>query len=77
MNNLTKNDSQTIVNIIHGNGGGLTNPKPFENDIFLFDTYLAGTSHIEGIEELEKYINTCDKLEFFLKSQTKFMMKEQ
>lgn len=39
-------------------------PKPFERDIFLFDTYVAGTTHIEGIEELEPYLNIDDRLEF-------------
>ena len=39
-------------------------PKPFEGDIFLFDTYVAGTTHIEGIEELEPYLNIDDRLEF-------------
>ena len=40
-------------------------PQPFERDIFLFDTYVAGTTHIEGIEELEQYLNIEDKLDFF------------
>ena len=29
--------------------GELTITKLFEKDIFLFDTYVAGTTHIEGI----------------------------
>ena len=40
-------------------------PKPFERDIFLFDTYVAGTSHIEGMEELEPHLQTGDRLDFF------------
>ena len=35
--------------MLHGQGG-MTLPKPFERDIFLFDTYIAGTSHIDGME---------------------------
>lgn len=31
----------------------------------MFDSYVAGTSHIEGIEELEPYLNIDDKLDFF------------
>ena len=33
-------------------GSDLSNP--FERDIYLFDTYVAGTTHVEGIEEIEK-----------------------
>jgi hypothetical protein len=53
-----------IIGLIHG-GGGVTLPKPFEHDIYLFDTYVAGTSYIEGIDELEPFLNIEDKLEFF------------
>ncbi|HFH9840282.1 TPA: HIRAN domain-containing protein [Streptococcus suis] len=31
----------------------------------MFDTIVAGTSHIEGIEELEPFIKLNDRLEFF------------
>ena len=53
------------MGLLHGQNGGLSIPKPFERDIFLFDSYVAGTSHIEGIEELEPYLNIDDKLDFF------------
>lgn len=65
MSDLVKKDNNTsLMGLIHGQGG-LVIPKPFEQDIFLFDTYIAGTSYIEGIEELEPYINVGDKLNFF------------
>ncbi len=51
--------------LFHGEGGNLTIPKPFEHDIFLFDTYVAGTTHVTGIEELEPHLNVDDKLNFF------------
>jgi len=31
---------------------GVNLPKPFEREIFLFDTYIAGTTHIENIKDL-------------------------
>jgi len=31
----------------------------------LFDTHVAGTSYVEGIEELEPHLYTDDKLDFF------------
>ncbi|KXT79082.1 HIRAN domain-containing protein [Streptococcus sp. DD13] len=40
-------------------------PKPFQQDILLFETHVAGTSHIEGIEELEPFIQIGDRLDFF------------
>lgn len=40
-------------------------PKPFEKDIYLFETTVAGTTHVAGIEELEPHIKIGDRLEFF------------
>ena len=65
MGDLVINESNGLIGLMHGKDGGLSIPKPFERDIFLFDTYVAGTTHIEGIEELEPHLNTDDRLEFF------------
>lgn len=65
MGELIKNEGREFVGLLHGKGGNLDIPKPFERDIFLFDTYVAGTSYIEGIEELDPYLNIEDKLDFF------------
>lgn len=59
------NSGGGLVGLLHGNGGEISIPKPFERDIFLFDTYVAGTTHIEGIEELEPHLKVDDRLEFF------------
>jgi hypothetical protein len=64
MGEIITTEGGGIIGLIHG-GGGITLPKPFERDIYLFDTYVAGTSHIEGIDELEPFLNIEDKLEFF------------
>ena len=40
-------------------------PVLFERDIFLFDTYVAGTSHVEGIEALESQLREGERLAFF------------
>jgi hypothetical protein len=64
MGEIITTDGGSIIGLIHG-GGGVTLPNPFEHDIYLFDTYVAGTSHIEGIDELEPFLNIDDKLEFF------------
>lgn len=65
MGELVKSEGSGLVSLLHGKGGHLYIPKPFERDIFLFETHVAGTSHIEGIEELEPHINIDNKLDFF------------
>ena len=64
MGDLIKTEGSGVVSLFHGANGELVIPKPFERDIFLFDTYVAGTTHVEGIEELEQYLNIEDKLVF-------------
>lgn len=65
MSDIVKTNGGGLIGVMHGKGGGLIIPKPFERDIFLFDTYVAGTTHIEGIEELAPHLNVGDKLDFF------------
>lgn len=38
---------------------------PFVQEVFLLETHVAGTTHIEGIDELEQYLELGEKLEFF------------
>ena len=72
MGDLVKTGNTELVGLLHGKNGELTIPKPFERDIFLFDTYVAGTTHIEGIEELEPHLNPDDRLEFFREPDNKY-----
>lgn len=65
MSNIVKTNSRELAGLFHGKGNGLSIPKPFERDIFLFDSFVAGTTHIEGIQELEPFLNVGDKLDFF------------
>ena len=65
MDELNKTGKSRLVSLLHGKNGEISIPKPFEKDIFLFDTYVAGTSHIEGMEELEPHLQTGDRLDFF------------
>ena len=65
MGEIAKNDGGGLISILHSQGGEITVPRPFERDIFLFDTYVAGTSHIEGIDELEPHLQVDDRLDFF------------
>ena len=72
MGDLVKSENGGLVSLLHGKGGDLVIPKPFEKDIFLFDTYIAGTTHIEGIEELEPHLNIEDKLDFFREPDNRY-----
>ena len=65
MGELIKSEGGSLVSLLHGKDGSMAIPKPFERDIFLFDTHVSGTSYVAGIEELEPHINTGDKLDFF------------
>ncbi len=72
MGELIKTEGDGLMGLLHGKNGELVIPKPFEKDIFLFDTYVAGTTHIEGIEELEPYLNADDRLDFFREPDNKY-----
>lgn len=72
MSGIVKKDDNGLVSLLHGKGGGLSIPKPFERDIFLFYTHVAGTTHIEGIEELEPHLNIDDRLDFFREPDNRY-----
>jgi len=65
MGDLIKSEGSGLVSLLHGKGGNLAIPKPFARDIFLFDTYVAGTGYVEGIVDLEPHLHIDDKLDFF------------
>lgn len=64
MSDIIKTEGTGLMGLMRGQGG-LTIPKPFEHDIFLFDSHVAGTTFIEGIEELEPHLKIDDRLDFF------------
>ena len=64
MGDLIKPEGGDVVSFLHGQGGAPSMQMPFERDIFLFDTYVAGTSYIEGIDELAQYMQEGDHLDF-------------
>lgn len=64
MGEIVKIEQNSLMELLHSSSEiGLTNP--FEKEIFLFDTHVAGTTHIEGIHELEPHLKVDDKLCFF------------
>lgn len=65
MNLLEKNDQGELIQYLLHNETGMTLPTPFERDIYLFDTYVAGTTHIEGIEDLAASLRGGDRLVYY------------
>ena len=65
MNDLVKIDNGDLIEYLMKTGTGLDLPKPFERDIYLFDTYVAGTTHIEGIENIGESLKKGDRLVFY------------
>ena len=61
---VKKDDGGGLLGVLHGTGG-LVVPKPFECEIYLFTTHIAGTTHVDNIFEIEKHLNIDDKLLFF------------
>lgn len=65
MNLLEKNDQGGLIQYLLHNETAMTLPTPFERDIYLFDTYVAGTTHIAGIEVLAASLREGDRLVFY------------
>ncbi len=72
MGELTTSNGSGLVGLLHGKNGEMVIPKPFERDIFLFDTNVAGTTFIEGIEELAPHLDIDEKLDFFREPDNKY-----
>lgn len=67
MSGIKQSDPTSIISMIHGSE---ITPKPFEQEILLFETIIAGTSHIEGIHDLDLQIG--DHLSFFRESDNEY-----
>lgn len=65
MNSLAKIDQNELIQYLLKGENGITLPTPFERDIYLFDTYVAGTTHVEGIEAMAETLGEGDRLVFY------------
>ncbi len=72
MGELVSGGSGGLMGFIPGVSGEIGILKPFEQEIFLFDTIVAGTSHIEGIEELSQFLEVDEILEFYREVDNSF-----
>lgn len=66
------NQSGGLIDLLTNSRTDIVIPKPFERDIYLFDSHVAGTSHVEGIAELEPHLSVDDKLSFFREPDNEF-----
>lgn len=65
MSDLIKKDETGLLDYLINKETRLDLPKPFERDIYLFDTYVAGTSHIPDIEAISSKLEKDDRLVFY------------
>lgn len=65
MNEIIKQTASDFLPIFHSSDNIADIPKPFAREIYLFDTHVAGTSHVDNIKELEPDLNIDDKLVFY------------
>ena len=72
MSGLIKKDQNSLINYIINNKNELDLPKPFEHDIYLFDSFVAGTTHIKNIEEIYQTIEKDDKLVFYREPENEY-----
>lgn len=72
MHELMTNDNIGLIKYLQHQELALELPKPFERDIYLFETIVAGTSNIEGIEEIEAELALDDKLVFYREPDNRF-----
>ncbi len=53
-------NEQELVTALHNMGEDIEIPMPFERDIFLFGTEIAGTQYAKNIEKLYDFLNEGD-----------------
>lgn len=63
MSNIEKSNRNNIIGLIHDKDLDII--KPYERDIYLFETHIAGTSYVSEIDKLINELNIDDRLDFF------------
>lgn len=71
MNDIVKPGKEGIIPVIHG-GKGVELKNPFENEIFLTEMQVAGTTHVENIKELEPSLIEGTRVSFFREPDNKY-----
>lgn len=74
MSDIIKIDGNNIVNILNSKNG-LDIGKPFEQEIFLIEVHIAGTTHIENMDELEPKLTEGVEVKFYREPNNKYDKK--
>ncbi|MEI6579361.1 MAG: HIRAN domain-containing protein [Eubacteriales bacterium] len=61
MTDIIKIDDSNIIAVLRGSAGL---DKPFAQNIYLIDAHVAGTTHVNNIEEIEPGLRLGMKLKF-------------
>ena len=60
MKELSKTNSGSLLQTLHAD---LQTPAPYSSDVMLLQTFIAGTTHVAGLEELDSFLRPGDRLE--------------
>lgn len=71
MADIIKIDDNNIINIINNNGM-FNIDKPFAQEIFLIEVHIAGTTHIENMDELEPKLFEGVEVQFYREPDNKY-----
>ena len=71
MADIIKIDSKNIINFLH-NPASVSLEKPFSQQIFLIEAHIAGTTHIDGIEDIEPNLLDGMKLRFVREADNQY-----
>jgi len=63
LSDIIKTDNKVIIQV-----GSKGLPNPFERDIYLFTTHIAGTGYVENKEEIIENTNIEDEVTFIRES---------
>ena len=72
MSDLINRNQGDLFRYLLNSETGFEIPKPFERDIYLFDTYVAGTAHIEGIDAIAGQLQVGDRLVFYREPENEY-----
>lgn len=72
MSDLINRNQGDLFRYLLNSETGIEIPKPFERDIYLFDTYVAGTAYIEGIDAIAGQLQVGDRLVFYREPENEY-----
>ena len=71
MGEILKINGGNIATVLHGQHG-LDIGKPFAKQIYLVDAHIAGTTHVDNINEIEPRLEVGKRLKFLREADNKY-----